>query len=341
MKRFLNTLYVLTQGSYLSKEGECVRIEVKERETARIPIHILGSVVCFGNVLCSPFLLGHCAEHGVAISFLTENGRFLASARGETSGNVLLRRGQYRLADDSAGCAAVAAAMVAGKIVNCRTMLRRAAREYESEAETLGTAADHLSVCLNALAASPELETVRGTEGEAAAVYFGAFDKMIGADRDFFNFNGRSRRPPLDPINCLLSFLYTILAHDIRAALEAVGLDPAVGFLHRDRPGRPSLALDLMEEFRPYVADRLVLTMVNRRQIGRDDFEFRPGGAVLLRDDARKKVLQMWQERKKDEVTHPFIGEQASVGLLWHLQARLLARRVRGELDAYPPFVVR
>jgi CRISPR-associated protein Cas1 len=245
------------------------------------------------------------------------------------------------LADDPSGCAAIAAAMVAGKIVNCRTVLRRAAREREPEAEALGAAADRLSACLATLSGGPDLDSVRGVEGEAAAIYFGVFDKMIGADRESFRFAGRSRRPPLDPVNCLLSFCYTLLAHDARSALEAVGLDSAVGFLHRDRPGRPSLALDLMEEFRPYVADRLVLTLVNRRQIEREDFESRPGGAVLLREEARKKVLQVWQERKRDEITHPFLDEQAPVGLLWHLQARLLARRIRGELDAYPPFVVR
>jgi CRISPR-associated protein Cas1 len=341
MKRFLNTLYVSTQGSYLSKEGECVRIQVEGRETARIPIHIIGGLICFGNVLCSPFLLGHCADSGVAVSFLTENGRFLATVNGSVSGNVLLRRGQYRASDDRERNAALAKSFVAGKIVNCRTFLRRSAREREEESASLGAAADRLGVCLSALAGQTELDAIRGTEGEAAAIYFGVFDKMIGADRDAFRFNGRNRRPPLDPANCLLSFLYTLLVGDVRGALEAVGLDPAVGFLHRDRPGRPSLALDLMEEFRPYAADRLALTMINRRQLERDDFTFQPGGAVLLKDMARKKILVAWQERKKDEVMHPFIGELMPVGLLWHMQARLLARHIRGELDAYPPFVVR
>jgi CRISPR-associated protein Cas1 len=340
MKRFLNTLYVSTQKTYLSKDGECIRVEAEGREVTKIPVHILDGVVCFGNVTCSPFLLGHCAENGVAVSFLTEYGRFLGTVHGAVSGNVLLRRRQYRLTDGPEA-AGIARSFLIGKIVNCRTLLRRSAREREDEADALGRAADRLSGCLAALPEQPDIDALRGIEGEAAAIYFGVLDRMIGPDRDGFRFKGRNRRPPLDPTNCLLSFLYTLLVHDIRSALETVGLDPAVGFLHRDRPGRPSLALDMMEEFRPYMVDRLVLTLINRRQIEEGDFLFRPGGAVVLIDAARKKIIAAWQERKRDEILHPFIGKQMPVGLLWHMQARLLAKHIRGELDAYPPFTVR
>ena len=341
MKRCLNTLYVSTQGSYLSKDGECVRVQTDGKDVARIPIHIIKSLVCFGNVMCSPFLLGHCADNGVTVSFLTENGAFLAAVNGRTTGNILLRRQQYRLADDPAASAGLAKSFVAGKIVNCRTILRRSAREREDDGSVLAAATDRLGRCLEAVSNRPDLETVRGSEGEAAAIYFGVFDRMIGVERDAFRFKGRNRRPPLDPMNCLLSFLYTLLVNDVRSALETVGLDPAAGFLHRDRPGRPSLALDMMEEFRPYVVDRLALTLVNRGQVAGDDFTEHPGGAVTLGESARKNILVAWQERKKDEVRHPFIDEQMPVGLLWHIQARLLARHVRGELDAYPPFIVR
>lgn len=339
MKRHLNTLYITTQGSYLSKDGECVCVRVEDKDIGKIPIHTIGGIVCFGRVGVSPFLLGHCADHGVTVSFCKENGRYLAAMHGPVSGNVLLRREQYRRADSPETSAEIARAFVIGKIVNCRTVLRRAARDRKDD--LLSRAADSMSDCLSRLASPAHLDFVRGVEGEAANHYFGAFDQMIGPDRTAFRFSSRNRRPPLDPVNCLLSFLYTLLTHDVRSALECSGLDPAVGFLHRDRPGRPSLALDLMEEFRPYVADRLALTLINRGQVSSRGFRKSKSGAVLMDEATRKSVILAYQERKKKEIIHPFLKEKMTLGLVWHMQTRLLARHLRGDIDAYPPFSMR
>jgi CRISPR-associated protein Cas1 len=258
---------------------------------------------------------------------------------GPVSGNVLLRRQQYRLADEAEASSRLARAMTIGKIYNCRTILRRAAREYPNP--ELDEAGDRLGLCLSRLERDMPLDQARGIEGEAALNYFGVFKYLIHNTDPAFAWHGRNRRPPLDAVNCLLSFFYTLLVHEVRGALEGVGLDPAVGFLHRDRPGRPSLALDLMEEFRPYLADRLALTMINRGQLKPRDFLHSESGAVTMTDEARKEVLKAWQERKREEFEHPFLKERMPVGLLWHIQARLLARHLRGDLDAYPPFVVR
>jgi CRISPR-associated protein Cas1 len=344
MKKHLNTLFVTTQGTYLSKEGECVQVRVDGVDKAHIPIHTLGGIICFGNVLCSPFLLGHCAEHGVAVSFLTENGRFLASVRGPVSGNVLLRREQYRWADDPKRSVAMARAVLTGKLANSRNVLLRAARDHgeDGREERLRPAAQRLADCLRRIeVAECSLDEIRGIEGEAGASYFAAFDAMITSDEDAFRFKGRNRRPPLDPTNCLLSFLYTLLVHDIRAALECVGLDPAVGFLHRDRPGRPGLALDILEEFRAVIADRLALSLINLGQVKPKGFETRESGAVLMTDDTRKEVILAYQKRKQEEVEHPFLQEKMALGLLWHAQALLLARYLRGDLDGYPPYIRR
>lgn len=341
MKRHLNTLFVTTPGAYLSREGEAVRVRVERETKLRVPVHMLGGIVCFGRVSCSPYLLGLCGERGVAVTFLTDNGRFLARAHGYTPGNVLLRREQYRRADDPAASAEVARAMLAGKLANARTVLRRALRdgvEDERDRAAVEATATVLGRCLRDLEAAPGLDEVRGVEGEAARAYFGVFGRLLGGDGGFA-FRGRSRRPPLDPINALLSFLYVLLAHDLRAACEAAGLDPAVGFLHRDRPGRPGLALDLMEEFRPVLADRLALSLVNRRQVRASGFVRSPSGAVRMDEATRKTVLVAWQKRKQEEIRHPFLGEKTTVGLLPHLQARLLARHLRGDLDGYPPLV--
>lgn len=348
MKHFLNTLYVTSQESYLSKDGECVAVHRKDADTTKIPIHTLGGLVLFGQVSCSPFLLGHCAENGVSVSWLTEYGRFLASMHGPASGNVLLRRAQYRKADEPDFSAALARAFCIGKIYNCRTVLRRAARGRSSgeeanttSAHSLDDACARLSHCLERLRTPLPLETVRGIEGEAAQQYFGVFGSLITADDPGFTFQGRNRRPPLDAVNCLLSFLYTLLTHDARSALEGVGLDPAVGYLHRDRPGRPGLALDLMEEFRPYLADRLALTLINKGQVKKRDFRRQESGAVSMTEDGRREVLVAWQKRKAETIEHPFLREKTPVGMLCHIQARLLARHIRGDMDAYPPFVVR
>ena len=344
MKKHLNTLFVTTQGTYLSKEGECVQVRVEGVDKTLIPIHTLGGIVCFGNVLCSPFLLGHCAEHGVAVSFLTENGRFLARVQGPVSGNVLLRREQYRWADDPKRSAEMARYVLTSKLANSRNILLRAARDHGDDGrdERFRGAALRLADCLRRIERSDlSLDEVRGIEGEAGAIYFGAFDALITSDDAAFRFKGRNRRPPLDPTNCLLSFLYTLLVHDIRAAIECVGLDPAVGFLHRDRPGRPGLALDILEEFRAVVADRLALSLVNLGQVKAKGFEHLESGAVLMTDETRKGVILAYQKRKQEEVEHPFLQEKMALGLLWHAQALLLARHIRGDLDGYPPYIKR
>jgi CRISPR-associated protein Cas1 len=339
MKHHLNTLYITTQQSYLAKDGECVAVHQGVSLKAKIPIHTLGGLVLFGQVSCSPFLLGHCAENNVAVSWLKENGRFLASMHGPVRGNVLLRREQYRKADIPEASAIIARAVTIGKIANCRTVLRRTARERPDA--RLDAVCEALGFCLGRLGQALPLDVVRGIEGEAANLYFGVFDSLISNPDPAFAFAGRNRRPPLDAVNCLLSFLYTLLAHDVRSALESVGLDPAVGFLHRDRPGRPSLALDLMEEFRPYLADRLACTLINRGQVKSRGFRKRESGAVEMDDATRKEVIVAWQERKREEIEHPFLREKMPAGLLWHTQARLLARYLRGDMDAYPPFVIR
>jgi len=343
MKRYLNTLFVTTQGSYLAKEGQAVVVKVEGETRLRLPIHTIGGIVCFGQVSCSPFLMGFCGENNVAISFLTENGRFLARVQGPVSGNVLLRREQYRRADDPAVSAEVARAVITGKVANCRTALQRGLRDHPDVpgADDLRRAVTRLGGIMQQCKSTLPLEDLRGTEGDAARVYFSAFDHLITAQKEQFYFRGRSRRPPLDNINALLSFLYTLLVHDVSAALESVGLDPAVGYLHRDRPGRPSLALDIMEEFRPVLADRLVLSLINLRQINAGGFKEAETGAIRMNDATRKQVLVAYQERKKDQLEHPFLKERVTVGLLPHIQAQLLARFLRGDLDGYPPFLWR
>lgn len=341
MKKHLNTLFVTTQGSYLFKEGETVVVKVEDDVRLRVPIHTLGGIVCFGQVSCSPFLMGFCAESGVAISFMTENGRFLAKVQGPVSGNVLLRREQYRRADDMKSSTEIAKAVLTGKIANCRTVLSRALRDHPEKVDTgeITRAVNKFNSALRGLQAESDLEVLRGIEGESANTYFGVFDHLITAQKEDFKFNERNRRPPLDNVNCLLSFLYTIVMHDMRSALETVGLDPAVGFLHRDRPGRYGLALDMMEEFRPFLADRLTLSLINLCQVQGKGFDRKESGAVMMDDDTRKTVLVTYQTRKQDEIMHPFLKEKVTIGLLFHTQALLMARYLRGDMDAYPPFI--
>lgn len=343
MKKLLNTLYVTTQGAYLNKEGETVVVNVDKEMRLRLPIHTLGGIVCFGKVMCSPFLMGFCAENGVGLSFLSESGRFLARVQGPVAGNVLLRREQYRKADDTRCSAELARMVLIGKIANSRTVLQRAMRDHcekdHMDTARMGGALQRLSAYLNLLERDNQLDMVRGFEGDAAHSYFGVFDQLIVAQKEDFLFNERNRRPPMDNVNCLLSFVYTLLVHDICSALEGVGLDPAVGFLHRDRPGRPSLALDIMEEFRPFFADRLVLSLINLKQVQNKGFTRMDTGAVLMNDQTRKTVLAAYQDRKKEEIVHPFIGEKVSIGILFHVQAMLMARYLRGDLEGYPPFI--
>jgi CRISPR-associated protein Cas1 len=341
MKKLLNTLFVTTQGAYLSKEGETVAVKVDGEIALRVPVHTLGGIVCFGQVSCSPYLMGFCAENDVAISFLTENGSFLAKVQGPVSGNVLLRREQYRKADDLKASALIAHSMLTGKIANCRAVLQRALRDHSDKIddEAIAYASQTLTNSMRRLQAESTLDVVRGIEGESANAYFGVFDHLITSQKNDFAFDERNRRPPLDNVNCLLSFLYTLLMHDVRSALETVGLDPAVGFLHRDRPGRYSLALDIMEELRPFFADRMALSLINLCQVQGRGFDKKESGAVWMDNDTRKTVLVAYQKRKQDELEHPFIKEKVKIGLLPYVQAMLMARYVRGDLDGYPPFI--
>ncbi len=341
MGQHLNTLFVTTQGAYLARDGQAVAVRVDGEVRLRVPLHNVGSIVCFGQVSCSPWLMAACAEAGIAISYLSEHGRFLATVQGFTSGNVLLRREQYRRADDASRTATIARAIVAAKIANTRTIVLRAMRDNPGDGgrQVLEQCAARLAQIASQARGTESTDVVRGMEGEGAALYFSVFNHLITAQREAFVLNGRNRRPPLDPVNALLSFVYTMLLHDARAACEAAGLDTAVGFLHRDRPGRPGLALDLIEEFRPVLGDRLVLSLINRQQVRPEGFRVLETGGVVMDDATRKTVITAFQERKRDEITHPFLGEPTTIGLLLHLQARLLARHLRGDLDAYPAFI--
>jgi len=346
MRRLLNTLYVTTDGAYLRKDGLNVVVEVEGVERLRVPVHLLGSVAVFGHVSLSPALMGGLVEAGVCCAFFGRNGRFLARVEGPVSGNVLLRREQYRRADDPSGCVAIVRGFVTAKALNQRGVLQRALRDHgaglaDAPRDPLTAAVARMQDIARRALHEADLDRLRGHEGEAAALYFGVFPHVLRVTDPALAFRGRSRRPPMDPVNALLSFVYTLLVHDCRGALEGVGLDPAAGFLHRMRPGRPSLALDLMEELRANLADRLVLSLLNRRELGIGDFRVMENGAVLLAEDSRRTVLTAWQDRKKEEIEHPFLKEKVPLGLLAHLQSMLLARTLRGDLDAYPPMIWR
>ena len=340
MKQFLNTLYVMTQGAYICLDHETVKVEVEGQVQMQVPLHHLGAIVTFGNVMMSPFIMARCADDGRAVVILDRNGRFKCRVIGKTSGNVLLRQAQYEAVRDREKSALIARNMVAGKVRNARHVLMRAAREADSPSEEveLRQAAEIHANALFHLKDETDIERIRRREGESAAAYFDVFDRMVKEDdRESFRMNGRNRRPPLDPINALLSFLYTLVLGDCVSAVEGVGLDSQMGFLHVLRPGRPSLALDLMEEFRAVLADRLALTLINRKQITGKEFEPRPGGAVYLNEAGRKAVVMAYQKRKQEEFLHPLLNEKIPVGLIPHVQARLLARHLRGDLEEYTP----
>jgi len=339
MKRHLNTLFVTTEGSYLAKDGAAVQVRFEKETLLRVPLHNLDGIVCFGRVGFSSQLAAACAEGGVSISLMSPHGRFRAAVVGFSPGNVLLRRQQYRAADTPEMTAKIARNFISGKIANCRSVLLRAARDAKQEdrSSRLKLTAKHLAPILRRVAKADDADTVRGYEGESASKYFASFSDLTAVEE--FKMKSRSRRPPLDPINALLSFLYAMLMHDTRSACEASGLDAAVGFLHRDRPGRPGCALDLMEEFRPVLADRLAFSLINRKQISPKGFEVTSSGAVRMDDKTRRTVLTAYQARKQDTIEHPFLGEKTTMGLLVHLQARLLARHLRGDLDEYPAFI--
>lgn len=342
MKRMLNTLYVMSGDGTLRKEGETVLLERPNLPPFRVPVINLESIICFGNTSCTTPLLAFCAQQGISISWLTENGRYMGSFHGPITGNILLRKEQYRRAEDPSQAARIAQSIVTGKVLNSRTVLLRAARQSEGEMQVrLQRHAAELQGSLQALRQPQPLEVLRGIEGDAAKCYFQCLDDMVLVNKPEMGFARRSRRPPLDPANAALSFAYTLLMHDVSSALQSVGLDPAAGYLHADRPGRHSLALDLMEELRAYLADRLVLTLINRQQVRPEHFVCTQSGAVMMQEEARKTVVAAYQTRKQEQLEHPFIQEKVEIGLLPFVQAQLLARYLRGDLDAYPPFLVK
>lgn len=346
MKHLGNVLYITTPEAFLSLDGENVVIKKEDEQgvniSTRLPLHNLENIVCFTWQGASPALMGACAERNIGLCFLTPNGRFQARVTGKVKGNVLLRKKQYDVSESKKDSVPIAASFLMGKISNCRKVLDRAIRDHAmllaERVESLTGASNFMKETLKALQTCTSIGDLMGFEGSAAKIYFGVFEQLILQQKEEFPFKERNRRPPLDNMNSLLSFLYTLLTNEVASALETVGLDPYVGFLHQDRPGRPSLALDLMEELRPVFADRLAVSLVNRKQITGKGFIQKESGGILMDDDTRKAVLVAWQERKKEEIIHPYLKEKIPFGLLPHVQALLLARHLRGDLDAYPPF---
>jgi len=341
MKKLLNTLFVMQPDTYLSLDGDNVVVLQDEAKLGRVPLHNLESIVTCGYTGASPALMGYCAKQNISIVFLKPNGRFLARVIGETKGNVTLRKTQYRISDDETLSAQVARNFIVGKVYNSKWLIERTTRDYPLRIDVgaFKEMSAHLSELLSEIRECENLERLRGLEGQAAYSYNKLLDDMILQQKEDFYFHSRSRRPPLDNMNAMLSFAYTLLANDTTAAAEGVGLDAYVGFLHRDRPGRASLALDLMEELRGVFADRFVLSLVNRKVINKNDFLTKENGAVIMTNDGRKKFLHAWQEKKQEKITHPYLGEKISWGLVPHAQALLLARYLRGDLDEYPPFL--
>ena len=338
MKRLLNTLYITRQETYLHKERETIVIKQGDEKLGQFPALSLGGIICFGRVSVSPFLMGYCADQGIGLAFYTGYGRFLARVQGRENGNVLLRREQYRWADSEEQAAAVARLSVAAKIANSRSVLQREIRNH-GETPSLREAVDKLATSLRRVRNADSVDAIRGMEGDAANTYFGVFNDLLKGSG--FAFGGRVRRPPTDPVNALLSFVYSLITQECTSALQGVGLDPYVGFLHKDRPGRPSLALDMLEEFRAAWADRFILTLVNRQQVQLKDFDTDASGAVRLKEEPRKKVLTAYQERKQTELQHHYLEEQVPIGLLPHCQALLLARHLRGDMAFYTPYMVK
>ncbi|MGR9054007.1 MAG: type I-C CRISPR-associated endonuclease Cas1c [Gammaproteobacteria bacterium] len=340
MRPLRNVIYIQTQNAWVHKDNDNLVMKVGDETKARVPIHKLQGLVCFGQVTVSPYLMAHCAEHGITITYLNLFGKFLARVEGPVNGNVLLRRTQHLTGADRGKSVTIARTLLSGKLYNQRAVLRRYLRDYGEQSDTMtaevATAEKRLTRCLQQLAECDAIDTLMGREGEAAQVYFGVFKHLIR--QPGFEFDARRRRPPTDPVNALLSFCYTLLTHDCRSALETTGLDPASGFLHQLRSGRPSLALDLAEEFRPMV-DRFVLSLINKRQMAVKDFETWPNGSVTLKEDPRRTLLAAWQDRKQDNLTHPWFEESVPVGLLPWLQAQILARHLRGDCDGYVPFL--
>lgn len=340
MKKLLNTMYVTSSNRYLSLDGENVVVLEKDKMIGRVPLHNLEGIVTFGYTGVSPALMGACAERDISLCFLKPNGNFLARVNGKVRGNVVLRKEQYQLSEDKMFSLKLAINCILGKVYNSRWILERAIRDHELQIDTakVKKASLYLKDALGKIANADNMEELRGREGEAASIYFSVFNELIIQQKEQFSFSVRNRRPPLDNVNALLSFCYTLLTNQMASALETVGLDPYVGFMHTDRPGRVSLALDMIEELRPVVADRFVLTLINKRMISDKHFAKKEDGAILLNDEGRGIVLKEWQERKQSQIKHPFIDEKIEWGIVSHTQAMLLARYIRGDLDEYPPF---
>lgn len=340
MKKLLNTLYVTSENSYLSLDGENVVILEQEKELGRIPLHNLEAIVSFGYRGASPALMGACAARNLSLCFLTPYGKFLARVTGSVKGNVVLRKYQYQISENTQTSLEIARNCILGKVYNSRWVLERATRDHalQVDVEAIKRASDFLKQSLKNIKHCEDMDQLRGYEGEAASVYFRVFEQLILHQKKDFVFSGRNRRPPMDNINAMLSFVYTLLTSMIASALETVGLDPYVGFMHTDRPGRVSLALDLIEELRPVLADRFVVTLINKKMVTGKDFTKKEDGAVLMSDKARKNLLVEWQNKKKEVITHPYLGEKVEWGMIPFVQAMLLARYLRGDLDQYPPF---
>lgn len=341
MKKLLNTLYVTSEDSYLALENENVVVWQAEEKKGQYPLLMLEGIVSFSYKGASPALMGECAKRGISLCFMTQSGRFLARVCGEDRGNVLLRKQQYRISDSPALSCQIARNFIFGKMYNSRWSIERTVRDHSLRVpvDQLKQASRQIAERLEAIAVCDDLDRLRGLEGEASARYFAVFNQLILNQKEAFAFEERNRRPPTDPVNAMLSFVYTLLANDCASALESVGLDPYVGFMHRDRPGRASLALDLMEELRPVYADRLILTLINTREIQPKHFQRQAGGAILLGDEGRKIILSAWQNKKREEITHPYLKEKVVWGLVPYVQALLLARQIRDDLDGYPPFL--
>ena len=341
MRKLLNTLYITSEDLFLSYSNDNVVVNRGDEITARFPLLNLEGIITFSYAGATPALMGECAKRNIQLTFMTPNGKFLARVNGMSQGNVLLRREQYRIADSSARSCLITRNMITGKAFNSRWVLERALRDHalRINQHAVTSASEQIQQLIQQIRSVAELDSLRGLEGEAAAAYFGVFDELILSQKVDFVFDGRNRRPPQDNVNAMLSFAYTLLANDCAAALESVGLDAYVGFLHQDRPGRKSLALDLEEELRAPFADRLVLTLINNRIIQDKHFDRQEGGTVLLNDNGRKLFLKHWQEKKRDEITHPFLKEKMPWGLVPYVQSLLLARCIRGDIDEYPPFL--
>lgn len=341
MKKLLNTLYVTSSNRYLSLDGENIVVFESEKEVGRVPLHNLQSIVTFGYLGASPALMGACAKKDISLCFLTQNGRFLARIVGAETGNVVLRKTQYRLSDNEDKCAEIAKNFITGKIYNSKWIIERAIRNYSLrlDAEKLKQKSSYLHNSLLQVNKCIDTQQLRGVEGEAASVYFSVIDDLILQQKEDFYFKQRNKRPPLDNVNALLSFCYTLLANECASALQSVGLDPYIGFLHKDRPGRVSLGLDLMEELRSVFADRFVISLINKKVVQASGFSKKENGAVVMDDETRRVVLSNWQAKKQETITHPFLKEKIEWGLVPHVQALLLARYIRGDLDGYPPFL--